>query len=477
MGYRPRPARGQAMILFAVSATVLVALAGVAVDSLRVALAQTQMQRAAEAGALAGAVYLPLYPTAATPAPNGLDAATRATQVAEMNGATAGQIAVTDVGSPPLTLRVTIQTSVGLTLAAVLGVGPAAADAVGTATVLAPAYFGPGSASFGGGTFWGSVTGPSAPKAIGDAYSTLCDLSGACGLGTAGNQDRIPPGFGGLGTAAPLDPLPTGASYLVALPPGATGYALWARFGTSGDKMTEVAFSLYRVAEPYNRNQDVPIAAIWPYTTPTLPDTSPMPPLSAAQVITPAQFPANPTTWQQLPAPLAAPNATAPGLFRLTVEGVAGGDTHTYALQLCADGTPPPNCAPGGGTIAGWNFLTAALNVPGTYPLVSLPASDAGQTVTLRMFDSWLSQEQTTITLVPPAGMANPPPAGSLTIALNDNDDTPCEAEWTCLPLTLPADYQGGLWSVTLASPEAPFAGAVMTFAISPTPAIALTGP
>ena len=54
-------ARGQTLVIFAISATVLIALAGLAIDAARAVDLYARMERAAEAGALAGALYMPNY--------------------------------------------------------------------------------------------------------------------------------------------------------------------------------------------------------------------------------------------------------------------------------------------------------------------------------------------------------------------------------------------------------------------------------
>ena len=52
---------GQTLIIFALSFTVLLGLAGLTVDVARAYDLYARMQRAAEAGALAGVLYMPSY--------------------------------------------------------------------------------------------------------------------------------------------------------------------------------------------------------------------------------------------------------------------------------------------------------------------------------------------------------------------------------------------------------------------------------
>lgn len=81
-----RRQRGQSMIIFALSVTVLMGLAGLSIDALRVYDLYARAQRAAEAGALAGVIYMPNnYSTAATGI-DGNSAITRALQEVQKNG-------------------------------------------------------------------------------------------------------------------------------------------------------------------------------------------------------------------------------------------------------------------------------------------------------------------------------------------------------------------------------------------------------
>lgn len=62
--------KGQSIVIFALSLTVLIAMVGLAVDVLRVYDLYARMQRAAEAGALADVIYMPNYYVAADPSPS-----------------------------------------------------------------------------------------------------------------------------------------------------------------------------------------------------------------------------------------------------------------------------------------------------------------------------------------------------------------------------------------------------------------------
>ena len=62
---RARLRKGQTLIIFALSVTVLLGLAGLVIDVARAYDLYAKMQRAADAGALAGVLYMPTYYNAA----------------------------------------------------------------------------------------------------------------------------------------------------------------------------------------------------------------------------------------------------------------------------------------------------------------------------------------------------------------------------------------------------------------------------
>src|SRR5690242_6663009 len=77
--------RGQTIVIFALSLTVLLGFAGLSVDVMRIYDLYAREQRAAEAGALAGVMYLPCYYNSAgstcgdgSTSPDGNSAASRA---------------------------------------------------------------------------------------------------------------------------------------------------------------------------------------------------------------------------------------------------------------------------------------------------------------------------------------------------------------------------------------------------------------
>ncbi|MBA3822831.1 MAG: hypothetical protein H0X24_02860, partial [Ktedonobacterales bacterium] len=461
---RRRVARGQALVLFALSISALIGLVGLSVDGLRVYIAFSDGQRAAEAAALAGVAYLPQYLTNLTPAPDGNDATTRALAAAAQNGfSNAAAITVAPVvGSGVPELHVIIRITVPLSLMAVLGAAPAVAQPNATAALLPPIALGDGSASFGDTTEGFSaqlaaISGSDELKERGDPTSPLCEtgwsdgsdtahtnattplfftgllhvptnapqyLSGPnCSPGTPGNPDVVPTGFGGLATGT--TPVPTGTSYLITLPPGGTNYSVWVwnpRFTATGSGSDNqfftnenvfsgvlrdnpqfyprIAYSLYSAPQLYDRTRDVPLAAIWPNTTP--PDTSPNPALLGGQLINLpsvdtnildlivhgcpwtgawnltggssyqlpitsgqgclAAVPADYRHWVQLGTQALNAPTNGAGYFRLTVDTATGVGLHGYAVKVCQGASVAAGCAGGGATITPWNAATVQLH-------------------------------------------------------------------------------------------------------------------
>jgi Putative Flp pilus-assembly TadE/G-like len=154
---RPRRHSGQTLIIFALSLTVLLGLAGLAVDATRAYDLYARMQRAAEAGALAGDLYMPTnYNTPRTVTdPN--SAISRASQEVVKNGfgtllpnnlpltyfgcpnsPSTFEVAVCPVAGLPSNLRVTITERLNVVLLGALGIQPITLQATGQAEFLSP---------------------------------------------------------------------------------------------------------------------------------------------------------------------------------------------------------------------------------------------------------------------------------------------------------------------------------------------------
>jgi hypothetical protein len=151
--------KGQTLIIFALSITVLLGLAGLVVDVARAYDLYARMQRAAEAGALAGVLYMPLYYNAARTPGDGLSAVARATTEIYKDGfgtgvsaipagnpcptpVTSAEIAICQITTAQSDLEVTITEHLDVTLLGELGVTPITLSVHAQAEYLPPVQIG-----------------------------------------------------------------------------------------------------------------------------------------------------------------------------------------------------------------------------------------------------------------------------------------------------------------------------------------------
>ena len=173
----PRASRGQTLLIFVLTFTALIGFMGLAIDSVRVYDLYARMQRAAEAGALAGVIYMPQnYTTNLTTAP-GDNAVCRAWQEIYKNsfgtGCTPGtmptatpcptppssvEIAVCNdqTGQHPHHLSVTITEPINVLFLSALNVGPLTISATATADFTPPLSLALDPSNPGGTGTWGT---------------------------------------------------------------------------------------------------------------------------------------------------------------------------------------------------------------------------------------------------------------------------------------------------------------------------------
>jgi hypothetical protein len=219
--------RGQVIVVAALLMTLLLAIVGIGVDISWFQFNLVRMQRAADAAALAGVVYLP---------GNSAGAFSAAYAEATKNGFTNGVGGVTVVPRQDAInnrmLEVTIQGPVQTYFARLLGTSSVPGSRIARAEFVLPVpmgspqdYFGvatlcrnsdaPSScpavtSATGSGTlasqgFWGAVETRGASRSFGDAYSTYYNPSPTLNAGYD----------------------PNGYSYIVELPTGTAGGAVW----------------------------------------------------------------------------------------------------------------------------------------------------------------------------------------------------------------------------------------------------------
>ncbi len=212
------------LVFFSIILVVMLGFAGFAVDFASWSYEGQQQQKAADAAALAGAVYLP---------DNVPLAMSTAQQVASANGytdgANGGKVHVTIVqGSRPSQLKVTISNTIDTIFARAVGVKVKTVSRTATAEYTKPVAMGSPSAQFGNDPyagmfttrgrrpgFWGNIAGPDSPKENGDAYQAgTCSFGDNCSGGHNSDYDqngyyytvRVGPGAPGSMTIQAFDP-------------------------------------------------------------------------------------------------------------------------------------------------------------------------------------------------------------------------------------------------------------------------------
>jgi len=175
---RPIHSRGQTLIIFALTFSILVGILGLAIDTVRVYDLYARMQRAAESGALAGVIYMPNYYTANLPYAPGDSAVCRAIAETVKNGfgtacnpetasVTAAAACPTTVSSVEIAvctdsashygLTVYITETMNLAFLSAFGVGPLTITAHATAEYLPPVQLATNNPSGGGAGNWGGL--------------------------------------------------------------------------------------------------------------------------------------------------------------------------------------------------------------------------------------------------------------------------------------------------------------------------------
>lgn len=174
----------------------LIVLLGLVVDSVRLYILTAQAERAAEASALAGALYMPDYYNTPAPAPDNQDAVSRVCALALQNGITNCPAAPGTVGITPSTVAgniyelqvtVTLQADVFFLNFVSPNLATATVSRTATAQFLPPIALGSRAAAFGddspqdtaanGGTpvqsFYARLNGPYSIKGNGDAFTPI----------------------------------------------------------------------------------------------------------------------------------------------------------------------------------------------------------------------------------------------------------------------------------------------------------------
>ena len=210
---------GYAAILLAILLpTVFIGLCAIGVDVARGYVEVERVQKAADAGSLAGVPYMPHDLATATTTAKSVTARNSYDDASSSVNVTAAQ------GSRPSQLRVTVSSTIDNTFGSMLGLPTTTITRSATADYTAPAPMGSPCNTFGNEppsqagaaqptgsalpvpafsncnsqpNFWAAVEGPETTKGQGDRYSTLeCGVSGVYGCdGARNNTEYLDEGY------------------------------------------------------------------------------------------------------------------------------------------------------------------------------------------------------------------------------------------------------------------------------------------
>ncbi len=180
-----RGQRGQTLIIMAFLSIFMISLLGLVIDTVRLYILIAQAERAAEASALAGALYMPDYYDTPAPDPDNQFAILRVCAVARQNGITNCPAAPGAVGATPspvldnpyeIEVTVTLQADIFFLQLVSPGLSTATISRSAIAQFLPPIALGSRSAAFGNKadgvqSFWARVNGPYSLQENGDAYT------------------------------------------------------------------------------------------------------------------------------------------------------------------------------------------------------------------------------------------------------------------------------------------------------------------
>ncbi len=460
-----RAQRGQTIIIIGFVILFVILLLGLVIDSVRLYILSAQAERAAEAGALAGALYMPTY--FSTTSPDGEDAIMRACAVLQQNGITncpapPGQvgaaISVVTGNQYELQVTVTLQADVFFLAYVDPNLASATVSRDARAEYLPPIQLGSRSTYFGdpvdeqaNQSFWARINGPWELKENGDAYTPLweegptdpiahpdggsysfnrwtpavCCTNHQQWPSPITNPDQHPPNF--TGAAGTL-----GYNYAIVVPAGAQVKVqiFNPAFDPSGSNLTDddigsacndptfgcaafdkpneylqMTYSLYSAPIPFERSQD---------TLLTSPAFSPH-----SLDLYSSDLSKHSCTGQAYDPLLAACVAipsyvdgwhtlytiTNPGTYRLVAEATGYYGEHGYGVKLTGDdGSSPP---PAGTQLWGWNDMCVYFKTSGAdsiFDLGEIPAAYAGKTLDFSLFDPGDSSGNVYMKILDPSG-------------------------------------------------------------------------
>ncbi len=479
---RHRGQKGQTLIIMAFLSVFLITLLGLVVDSVRVYVLAAEAERAAEAAALAGALYMPNYFN--TVSPDGEDAVMRACAVLLQNGISncpglagqvGGQVSVVATNQYEIQVTVTLQADVFFLAFVAPNVSNTMVSRSAVAEYLPPIELGSRTSYFGDEadglqSFWASINGPYDLQEQGDAYTPLWqegptdpqqypDSSNqsaynssrfgsnfqtnhqqygqcsGCPTTYITNPDQQPAGF-------------IGYNYEIIVPSGAgniqvkiynpafvnadssTGDTVAidatnsGNFGGRTDQQNEylqMTYSLYSAPLQFERSQDTLLTTFQPASLD----------VSFFDKIAHGCSAAWDPQAQQCVSPLPSYvdnwytlyTITSPGTYRLSVNATGYYGSKNYAVKLTDSlGHTPPS----GTRIFAWNNMCTYFATSGAtsiFDLGEIPAAYAGKTLDFSLFDPGDSSGTVEMEILDPSGNAVQLPAWVRTVASSNGTE------------------------------------------------------
>jgi Flp pilus assembly protein TadG len=445
-----RRQRGQTLVIVAFLILFMVLLLGLVIDTARLFIVSIQAERAAEAGALAGALYMPNFYSTPAPAPDNNDAKMRVCAAVKQNGVANCPVAAGQIGATPSTVAgnqyqlqvtVTLQADVFFLAYVSPNLSTSTVSRSAIAEYLPPIQLGSRIATFGDVAdglqqFVAHINGPWKQKEHGDAYTpqfedgwtdpinhpdTCCSpvprfLPNVVSTNlpkyasALTNPDHHPVGFTGAGGTPGYNyqiVVPTGVGkvqvqlYTSAFNPYGGGADNEDNLcddpsltpspcaSDQGANYMQMTYSLYSAPLPFERSQDSFVTSFSPPSLDLLSADLTKHGCTAGQAFDPVaqNCVAQPS---YLNSWYTLYTIDTPGTYRLVVSATGGYGQHNYGVRL-TDMSNTVFASGSGVGITAWNDECVAFNlsagITSTFDLAEIPAAYAGKTLNFSLFD------------------------------------------------------------------------------------------
>jgi hypothetical protein len=425
---------GAALVWVAGSLVALLAMTALAVDLGWYYLNSTRVQRAADAAALAGVVYLPGFPASAQ---------AEAENAAQANGLNPAGVTGTPVNDNQY--QVTVAANVPMFFATVVGIDSLPLSRTATAEYIKPVPMGSPFSSFGYGydsnqAFWAAIQAPYTALKHGDPYATKCKTTSSQGSCTGGSNPSY---------------RPQGYWYGVDIPSGATSFVVEmydagfydrTNFAETGDEESLV--------DSATGGADMHFQLYAPDATPSDPTDNTAIAGCKKDITSGGQSTTYKNKWVAVCSTI---NNPTPGIYPLQVwtTGNGGGSSH-FALRVNAAGTTQERIY----AINDMSIFTNDVSGSGTayVYLAEISEVHAGKQLELRFFDPGEGSGNAYMTVYDPDddiaacdwvatdinGSQTSNGSGNCRIRTTKNGAAQFDEQWITAVIDIPNDYTCG---------------------------------